>query len=266
MDARHKIPNPIISVVAEVFADGNGNGLSTADIENYFKYANAPGDKPGGGKKKMTMAWLDQVNDDESIQKPLDFLGLLLSKFMDEVNKPGWSEGKAKISEILSQHGLQYANGTIISIVGTPSKDLANMLESLDLPTLNNQFERALSDVESNPRGAVSAACNILESLFKEYIASDESLNIPNKQTVHPLWIIVRDKLGFDPGITEDEDLKKIYTGLSSIIAGVGALRTHASESHGPGPDAYELESRHARLAVHAAHTVTYFVLEEWKK
>lgn len=265
MNTREKIPNPIISVVADVFAGDNGNGPSKADIENDFKYANAPGDMPDGGKKKMTMSWLEKINSDDSIQAPIHTLGLVLCKFMDAPNKNEYSEGREKISKVLSEHGLQYVNGgEIISTVGTPSRSLADFIKERNIPKLNFEFERALSKVESSPREAVSAASNILEVFCKAYIDA-QKLCKPDNQDLQSIWKTVRKDLGFDPSQIEGDDLKKILSGLISIVDGVGALRTHASVAHGPGPDAYELESRHARLAIHAAHTVTYFLLEEWK-
>jgi hypothetical protein len=72
--------------------------------------------------------------------------------------------------------------------------------------------------------------------------------------------------LGFDPSLVEDQDLQMILTGLISVVDGIGALRTHASSAHGAGRKTYRLEPRHARLAVHSAHTVALFILESWSK
>ena len=55
-----------------------------------------------------------------------------------------------------------------------------------------------------------------------------------------------------------------ILGGLSSIVDGVGALRTHAGSAHGRGKKGYEIQPRHARLAVYAAHTLVLFALETW--
>ncbi len=53
---------------------------------------------------------------------------------------------------------------------------------------------------------------------------------------------------------------------LSRLVDGIGALRTHASSAHGAGKKQYKLEPRHARLAIHSAHTVTLFILESWAR
>jgi hypothetical protein len=119
--------------------------------------------------------------------------------------------------------------------------------------------------VDSKPREAVSAASNILESVCKVYIA-ERGLEMPAKQDLKPVWGIVRKDLRFDPSLVEDQDLQTVLTGLIAIVDGIGALRTHANSAHGAGKKQYKLESRHARLAIHASHTVTLFILESWSK
>jgi hypothetical protein len=130
---------------------------------------------------------------------------------------------------------------------------------------VDDEFGRALKNVEANPREAVSAACNTLESICKVYIR-DEGLESPAKQDLQGVWGVVRKDLHFDPAAVEDRDLKEILSGLLAIVGGIGALRTHASSAHGAAPKAYRLEPRHARLAIHAAHTVGAFILESWDK
>jgi hypothetical protein len=80
------------------------------------------------------------------------------------------------------------------------------------------------------------------------------------------VWGVVRKDLDFDPSVVQDQDLQTILSGLLATVEGIGALRTHASSAHGAGPKIYKLEPRHARLAIHAAHTVTLFALETWQK
>lgn len=88
---------------------------------------------------------------------------------------------------------------------------------------------------------------------------------MPAKQDLQAVWSVVRRHLGFDPGQVEDDDLRAILSGLIATVTGIGALRTHASSAHAPGRKRYRLEPRHARLAIHGAHTVTVFVLETWE-
>lgn len=128
---------------------------------------------------------------------------------------------------------------------------------------IDEEFERALKNVVVSPREGVSAAANILESLCRIYI-DDEGLEMPKKQDLGNLWDTVRKDFRLDPSKVEDQDLKRILSGLLGIVNGIGALRTHASSAHGTGRKPHRLEPRHARLAVHSAHTVATFVLETW--
>jgi hypothetical protein len=62
-----------------------------------------------------------------------------------------------------------------------------------------------------------------------------------------------------------DDDLKKVLSGMFSVVDGLGSLRTHAGSAHGHGRLRYKVTSRHARVAVNAASTLAAFVLETWE-
>jgi hypothetical protein len=153
----------------------------------------------------------------------------------------------------------------VASALGTPSRTLEHLIKEKDFVSLNEEFDRALKSVEASPREAVSAACNILESLFKTYI-EEERLEMPAKQDLQPVWSVVRKHLGLDPSRIEDRDIQEIMSGIFAVVSGIGALRTHASSAHGAGKRGYKLEPRHGRLAVHSAHTLALFILESWEK
>jgi hypothetical protein len=90
-------------------------------------------------------------------------------------------------------------------------------------------------------------------------------LPFPPKETTKPLWAEVQEYLGLSPGSVADDDIRRILSGLTSLVDGIGSLRTHAGSAHGHGPQSYALLPRHARLAVHAAHTICLFVVETWE-
>lgn len=264
---RRIIPAPLLSVCADIAARRETH----ATLDSLFTYAGAPGVPPPGSKAAKALAWLRIANKDESVQ-PLDVLGHLIENYMEEQLDPNnsWDDqlllDREKIIKTLAQCELQYVRGgRVVGALGAPSRTLEEFIRERDIVGIELEFDRALSNVESNPREAVSAASNILESLCKVYI-DDEGIEKPAKQDLKPVWATVRKHLGFDPSLIEDQDLQTILTGLISIVEGIGALRTHASSAHGAGRRAYKLEPRHARLAIHAAHTVALFVLESWEK
>ena len=139
--------------------------------------------------------------------------------------------------------------------VAAPSRSLRQVLQDRDMGSAIDELERALSNAESDPPAAATAACALLEAVFKVYVESHD-LTLPKKPTIKPLWNVVAANLGFTPGRIEDEDLKRILSGMSSVVDGIAALRTHAGSAHGRGTMRYHLKPRHARLAVHSAHTL----------
>jgi hypothetical protein len=231
-----------------------------------------PGDPPPGSKHTKALEWLRRINKDESVADPLAVIGRLIEGYLeaplDEENS--WDEFKIKrnnrILKVLAQADLQYIKGgKLVGSLAAPSRTLQEIIRGRDLTAINHEFDRAYENVEKEPREAVSAACNILESVCKTYI-EDEKLEMPVKQDVQPVWSVVRKNLGFDPAQIADRDLQEILSGLIAVVNGIGALRTHASSAHGAGRKSYRLEARYARLAVHAAHTMALFILESWEK
>ncbi|HEY9209797.1 MAG TPA: abortive infection family protein [Methylotenera sp.] len=264
---RQLIPAAVLSICAEVFAKRE----SHATLDSLFIYAGATGEPPPGSKHAKALAWLRNTNKDETIN-PLDVLGRLIENYMEFPLDPVDFLYAEKIKDIdrikilLANNELQYAKGgKIIGALGAPSRTLEEFIKDRDFASIDTEFTRALSNVHTSPRDAVSAASNILESVCKVYI-SEENLEMPSKQDLRTIWAIVRKHLGFDPGVLEDKDLQQILSGLIAVTDGIGSLRTHASSAHGAGKTSYKLEPRHARLAIHSAHTVALFVLESWSK
>ncbi|PWD64908.1 MULTISPECIES: abortive infection family protein [Pectobacterium] len=261
-----QIPQPVISVLSEHMADQETH----ATLNSLFMYADAPGDAPDMSKSAKAQEWLRRIN--KECDDPLAILGRLLEGYM-EADLPdrtvySWEKNKSdfieKMTDLLGRYGLRYMTGGHISDgASITSISLKEAIGKRNIPAVEMEFSRALENIHTDPREAVSAACNIMESTFKVYIA-DEKLQAPAKQDLQGLWKVVRDSLGLDTKAIEDEDLKRILSGLYSLTDGIGALRTHASSAHGAGRKIYNLKPRHARLAINAAHTLTMFILESW--
>ena len=271
-----QIPSPLIAVVSELVTLAETH----PSLNSLFMYAEAFGDGPSGNKTSKALEWLRNTNKHH--REPLIVLGRIINVYMEDPvmaadykmylweteneNTTKKRECVRKIEILLARYGLQYRLGGHITSSGlAPSKKLAELIQGRDLPAIHREFERAMETVEAKPRDAVSAASNILESIFKTYI-EDNGLQMPDKQDLQPVFKVVRAHLGLDPGSIEDKDLRQIISGLFSIVDGIGALRTHAGSAHSEGRKSYKLEPRHARLSVNAAHTVATFVMETWDK
>ncbi|WP_421921362.1 abortive infection family protein [Marinobacter salarius] len=268
-----EIPAPILSVVADHMAITR----SHAQIDSLFMYADAPGEPPEGSKPVKCQEWLRRTNRES--YDPLSVLGKIIEEDMEnpDVERdyntffvpqnttiPLFVE---KLNTMFDKYGISYSTGGILRKIGTTgaSKTLGELIRGRDFQAIDLEFDRALENANTDPREACSAACNVLESLFKIMI-HDEKLTKPAKQDLKNLWKSVAEYLNFDPKKIEDDDLRKILSGMNSVVDGIGALRTHASAAHGAGKQIYKLEPRHARLAIHSAHTLATFVLESWDK
>jgi hypothetical protein len=133
---------------------------------------------------------------------------------------------------------------------------------SKPLTEVERDFARALDSVEKDAPDALTAACTIIETYCRVYIEDRPNLVMPKKQELASLWAIVRSDLKLDPTSKKDADIRAILGGLGAVVAGIGAFRTHAGDAHGQGRKPYNVKSRHARLAIHAAHALVTFLIE----
>jgi hypothetical protein len=239
-------------------------------LEALFMGCGAPGDPPLGNCCDKCIQWLKRASADPSVDA-YSVLGRVLEEFM-EVDMPrqtmtleDMNRERQNIRDALSRFGLSYQPGGKIfgGLAGTPARSLSQILASRDLVALETEFQRALQNVASDPAAAITAASAIIEAFCKVYLA-DEAIPLPKDQTIKPLWKAVQENLGLDPSKFEDDDLKRILSGLTSIVDGLGAFRTHVGSAHGRGRAAYKPQVRHARLALHAAYTLVSFAIETW--
>jgi hypothetical protein len=257
------IPVPVCAIVGDVLGR---YVYSHKDIDRLFYEAGAAGPTPEGGCVVKCQSWLKRMHCD--VPDPAGVLGKVIEEFMEVDNESRAEDqeaGRRMIRDALARFGLSYQGGG--HIIGTtaalPTKSLRQMLRDRDLTEVGREFERSLASVELDPPASIAAACSILESLFKLYI-EDSGIGMPNDQSIKSLWKTASKHLGFDPSAVEDEDLKKILSGMSSVVDGIGSLRTHRSTAHGQGRRTYRIEARHARLSMHASHTLVHFFLETW--
>ena len=267
----YAIPQYLISAIADAVSSIETH----ASLDSLFMYANAPGDTPDGSKAVKALEWLRRINK-ECGEDTFAVLGRIIEKYMEEVDAPAsrWvdadtenlkKEKIARIKDAVERAGFTYSQGGILfKGEGLATKALSELIKKRDISAIDFEFERAIKNIQSSPREAVSAACNILESVFKIYIEEHEHLTMPAKQDLQAVWKVVRADLGLDASILEERDLQEIVSGIVATVHGIGALRTHASSAHGAGKRPYKLKPRDARLAIHAAHTIAAFVLETW--
>lgn len=261
------IPPSIIGTASPILADA----YTHAQLNSLFMSAGFPGDAPEGNKIEKCRNWLRRANSE--CDDPLTMFGKLIAEFMD-IEPTSWSlkqnqdkDPRERILTALANESLSYSRGGYIhglSLSG-PSRSLAERLKVDGIKAIEVEYDRAYKAIESDPPAALTAACAILESICKCYLEV-EGVDLPKKQVLGTLWPEVASRLGLSPKDVADDDLRRILQGLYGIADGIAAIRTHQGSAHGKSEaKSYRLAQRHARLAVHAAHTMAMFVLETWE-
>lgn len=254
-----KIPPALIGTIAPLLA----NAYTHAQLDSLFHAAGFPGDPPEGNKIHKCQDWMRRTNRD--IEDALPLLGRVIAEYLDSANE-FYADGQQQVLAAISREGLSYQRGGYLlgdNLTG-PSKTLAERLQAEGVEAIQREYDRAYGQIQRDPHAALTAACAILESVCT-YVLEEEDVALPRDRSLKPLWNAVAARLGLSPGNLTDDDLKRILSGLFSIADGVAALRTHEGSAHGrSAKSTYRITARHARLAVHAAHTLAHFVLETW--
>lgn len=259
-------PRPLATIAGEVIGSYYYNHRL---IESVFYEAGASGEIPEGNCIAKVTKWLMREGK-ANPTKAIRILGKVIEELLDGDN-PRFSadieKDKERLKEALNRYGLKYCFGGHIygAAMKAPSHALGEKLREVSIAEIDVEFDRAYRSIETDPPAAVTAACAILEALCKEYIA-ENGLDMPSNQSIKQLWSVMSKHLRVAPETVEDNDLKRILSGLTSIVDGIGSYRTHAGSAHGQGRRSYKVAARHARLAVHAAHTLCLFAMETWQK
>lgn len=191
--------------------------------------------------------WLLQCNDHPEIDR-LRILGRLLEEFM-EVDPSQEFAGdrrasRSNVEQILAKYGLRYrTGGRVVEVAtGPATKSLNAALAKREFDALQIEFERAVRLVHEDPPAAVTASCALLEALFRAYFEGT-GVPLPDKQTIKPLWAVVKKGLNLEPKDQADQDVQRVLSGLGSVVDGIGAFRTHAGSAHGGGRYRYKVQA-----------------------
>lgn len=147
---------------------------------------------------------------------------------------------------------------------------LSGKAEHVNFDTVSRDLDRALESAKRDPEDSVTAACSTVESVCRSILVE---LNepFPDKKDIKGLFSAVRKPLGLSPDRSDldpliAEDVRKILSGLSTLIEGIGALRTHGGDAHGRERGYLRIDARIARLAIHCASTAALFLIETWQR
>jgi len=217
-------------------------------------------------ENKRPDGWATMIRVIEACADPRDYLDAepKLTAVVDYMNKRLLFDGLElrKIGQVFKV--VAFATNTVAAAA------LKEKAKALDLDSVQNDFERALREADSDPADAITAACSTVESVCK-CILDEMGKPYPAKKDIKGLVGEVAKHLNLLPGRDDlpkewEQDIRTILSGLFNVISGIGSLRTHAGDAHGKGKNPVPVDARIARLAIHAATTVSLFYIETWQR
>ncbi|MFN7325149.1 MAG: abortive infection family protein, partial [Chitinophagales bacterium] len=136
-------------------------------------------------------------------------------------------------------------------------------LERISFDYIHEQIKKCDSKIfERDLEGAITNARTLIESICL-YIIESKTKQAQNYDgNLLKLYRSVASHLRMSPGDYEDDNLRQILSGVFSIINGVSGLRNTYSDSHGSAPSMinYQVDKRHAILAVNLAKTISEYL------
>lgn len=111
--------------------------------------------------------------------------------------------------------------------------------------------------------GAITNARSMVEEILLEVEARITGKRDKYNGKIDQLYGRVKKLINFDTGKEGlNTPLLQVLTGLNSIVSGLGALRTKASDAHA---SEYRPDKHHAILAVNSAKTFTAFIISSYR-
>lgn len=219
---------------------------------------------PEGNCRNKCITWLKNCNDHPEV-KALEVFGAVIQDYMDhESPSTSVTEGRKSVNNAFSKNQLSYRINGIITTAGSTSisKTLEDFLRSGDFSSIEDEFDRAVKNIQGDPHSSITASCAIIEAALKFYIERSNDLDMPGRLNAMNLWHVVQRHLTLNDDETLATDQHKALKGISSMIDGVGSFRSHIGSAHGRGSNPSKIVVAEARLVVNAAHTLVIFIME----
>lgn len=257
-------------------ASAIGHYRSAGQLSRFFRVLNLEFQVGGGSRCPAVFALLQSLNAEakqrerlvavlEAAVLPAEYPDPeMLERVLKHLREPLAAEGLA-LRRVGDAYRLQPASGNVAA-----TNQLVEAAARLSLGSVQADFDRATARADSDPEASITAACSTLESVCK-CILEEMRHPMPSKKDVKALVNEVASHLQLSPSRTDlpaewEHDLKQILGGLASVAWGIGSLRTHAGDAHGRGRKPLKVDARIARFAIHAASTLSVFLLDTWQQ
>lgn len=248
--AASTVPYKIIKLATDLFA--RETGFSGPEIHEIFADhtdALGPYQGWGGGSASRWQIFQDGLKS-MSANKQRSFLIELCSY-----------DGRAAHG-LPSPEEIAKFRSMLLSETSPNAYQASSALSGLDdWQIVARSWDAALSKVNDDPDGAITATRTTLESVCK-HICEERSAHYEDSWDLAKLYKAAATSMQISPDQHSEQIIKQILSGSVTVVGGIAAMRNALSDAHGRGKRSVGPAPRHAKLAVNAGFAVAVFLVD----
>lgn len=148
---------------------------------------------------------------------------------------------------------------------GQPIDELTAIIKNFGSDTVNAEWKKMLGRASTDPDGAMTMARTLLESICK-HILDTYGIAYAVDSPLTELYRDTAKQLNISQDQHDEQIFKRILGGCSGVVDGIQRLRGKHGDAHGKGRGhTFNLQPRHAMLAVNAAATIALFLVDTFE-
>ena len=134
-------------------------------------------------------------------------------------------------------------------------------IKIVDSEYIKNIHSQALKCISENDfDSVVTKSRTLLEEVYCYGIEQKEE-EIAEKGNINKLYRKIRDLYNMNTEDNLDNRIKKLLSGLNTIVDAIAEIRNNNSDAHGIGKNRIKISKHHANLVLNSATTLAEFVL-----
>lgn len=133
----------------------------------------------------------------------------------------------------------------------------------LENESLNKLWKKIIERSESDVDGSITASRSLLESVMK-FVLDKERVTYSNHDDLDDLYKKVKISLDLDPAKHNVETFKKIFSGITAVVQGLGNLRNDYGDAHGIGEASFIPQKRHAEFVINLTGALCAFIIDTY--
>lgn len=164
-----------------------------------------------------------------------------------------WRDEFSPILDYLESQGRSPAQ----AVVTTELKRLGHAAVLAD-------WQKALDRSSSDTDGALTISRTLIESTCK-HILDEAGVGYGTADDLPALYKATAKRLNLAPEQHTEESFKRVLGGCTSVVEGLGSIRSKLGDAHGKGKGGSKPLRIHADLAVNLAGAMCVFLLQTWE-